>query len=100
MELQLVLEKAGGFFDDAQHRASAAQFESGPPSPADSKLLHPVRIADGPPCRAVAKPYAHAVGAQTLGISATGTVLVYLDVVMANLHIYGAVVGCQCVVKD
>ena len=40
MELQLVLEKAGGFFDDAQHRASAAQFESGPPSPADSKLLH------------------------------------------------------------
>ncbi|KAI4195990.1 MAG: hypothetical protein LQ348_002374 [Seirophora lacunosa] len=36
MELQLVLEKAGGFFDDAQHRASAAQFESGPPSPADS----------------------------------------------------------------
>ncbi|KAL3141717.1 hypothetical protein ABBQ32_004400 [Trebouxia sp. C0010 RCD-2024] len=28
MELQLVLEKAGGFFDDAQHRASAAQFES------------------------------------------------------------------------
>ena len=38
MELQLVLEKAGGFFDDAQHRASAAQFESGPPSPADSKL--------------------------------------------------------------
>ena len=40
MELQLVLEKAGGFFDDAQHRASAAHFESGPPSPADSKLLH------------------------------------------------------------
>ncbi|KAL0048361.1 hypothetical protein WJX82_001585 [Trebouxia sp. C0006] len=28
MELQLVLEKAGGFFDDAQHRASAAHFES------------------------------------------------------------------------
>lgn len=30
MELQLVLEKAGGFFDDAQHRASAAQFEGEP----------------------------------------------------------------------
>ena len=51
MELQLVLEKAGGFFDDAQHRASAAQFESGPPSRADSKLLHPVRMRDGPPRR-------------------------------------------------
>ena len=47
MELQLVLEKAGGFFDDAQHRASAAQFESGPPSPADSKLLHSVCMTDG-----------------------------------------------------
>ena len=45
MELQLVLEKAGGFFDDAQHRASAAQFESGPPSPADSKLLCSDRIS-------------------------------------------------------
>lgn len=43
MELQLVLEKAGGFFDDAQHRASAAQFESEPSSPAASKLsMHTV----------------------------------------------------------
>lgn len=64
MELQLVLEKAGGFFDDAQHRASAAQFESGPPSPADSKLLHPVRMTDGRLCRqSKCKPCAHMVGA-------------------------------------
>ena len=27
LELQLVLEKAGSFFDDAQHRASSSQFE-------------------------------------------------------------------------
>lgn len=47
MELQLVLEKAGGFFDDAQHRASAAQFESDLPSPADSKLLHSDCMTDG-----------------------------------------------------
>lgn len=47
MELQLVLEKAGGFFDDAQHKASAAQFESEPSSPTASKLsMHVVsRIA-------------------------------------------------------
>ena len=33
VELQLVLEKASGFFDDAQHRASSAAFQT---APADS----------------------------------------------------------------
>ena len=53
MELQLVLEKAGGFFDDAQHRASAAQFESEPSSPTYSKLSMHVtsRFTCGPRCR-------------------------------------------------
>ena len=51
--------------------------------------------------RAVAESCAHAVGAQTLGISATGTLLlVYLDVVMGKLHIYGAVEGCQGIFKN
>lgn len=65
MELQLVLEKAGGFFDDAQHRASAAQFESGPPSPADSKLLHSVRMTDGIG-RASCQPHAQVACPSTL----------------------------------
>lgn len=30
VELQLVLEKASAFFDDAQHRASASAFETRP----------------------------------------------------------------------
>lgn len=34
VELQLVLERASHFFDDAQHRASTAAFET---RPADSK---------------------------------------------------------------
>lgn len=36
VELQLVLEKAGSFFDDAQHRASTAAFDSRPsPTPGE-----------------------------------------------------------------
>ena len=40
LELQLVLEKAGSFFDDAQHRASAAQFERAPAAAADCKCMY------------------------------------------------------------
>eukprot|EP00891_Asterochloris_glomerata_P009677 jgi/Astpho2/9677/Aster-03937 len=39
LELQLVLEKAGSFFDDAQHRASSSQFESSAGSTMDAPLL-------------------------------------------------------------
>ena len=36
VELQLVLEKASAFFDDAQHRASTSAFET---RPADGRAI-------------------------------------------------------------
>jgi hypothetical protein len=45
VELQLVLERASHFFDDAQHRASTAAFET---RPADSVPSPNACTADGP----------------------------------------------------
>lgn len=42
VELQLVLEKASAFFDDAQSRASTAAFQTGPADTGSAFLLHSI----------------------------------------------------------
>ncbi len=42
VELQLVLEKASAFFDDAQHRASTATFQAQPADTGSESLHWPV----------------------------------------------------------
>ena len=42
VELQLVLEKASAFFDDAQHRASTATFQAQPADTGSESLHQPI----------------------------------------------------------